>query len=72
MSTLSLSSLQTRILISRAAVSSSLSNDIKMSQRSQFCERKTLEDRKEAITITTTYYVQGVVLAASVTFTVSS
>lgn len=46
MSTLSLSSLQTRILISRTAISSSLSNDIKMSQRSPFSRRKTTRRQK--------------------------
>lgn len=56
------------MLISRAAVSSSLSNGIKMSQRNQFSRRKTPEDRKE-VTRTAAYYVQGAVLAASGMFT---
>lgn len=58
MSTLPLRSLQTSILISRAAISSSLSNDIKMSQHNQFSRRKTPEGRKEVITITTAYYLR--------------
>lgn len=68
MSTLPLCSLQTSILISRAAVSSSLSNGIEMSQCNQFSRSKTPEDRKE-VTSTAAYYVQGAVLAASGTFT---